>query len=94
VSVAPASLTRHAGPSRDRGPPCSSQPNVWRDINLTDRLAVYSGGGIGGGGAIYRLSDRVEFAVSYRFFATEQADTAIFLTPVSGPPPVPTGSSA
>ena len=94
MSVAPASLTRHAGPSRDRGPPCSSQPNVWRDINLTDRLAVYSGGGIGGGGAINRLSDRVEFDVSYRFFATEQADTAIFLTPVSGPPPVPTGSSA
>ena len=92
--------------------------NVWRDINLTDRLAVYSGGGIGGGGydynlvnqlsagpftvtwsasasvatfawqagggAIYRFSDRVEFDVSYRFFATEQADTAIFLTPVKG----------
>ena len=102
--------------------------NVWRDINLTDRLAVYSGGGIGGGGydsrlvtqlsagpltetwsasasvatfawqagggAIYRLSDRVELDVSYRFFATEQADTAIFITPVTGPPPVPTGSSA
>jgi len=102
--------------------------NAWRDINLTEKFALYAGGGIGGGGytydltnqlkvgpftetwaasanvatfawqagggAIYRISDRIEFDVSYRFFATEQVDTPIFLTPVSGPPPVPSGLSA
>ncbi|MCE9629854.1 MAG: porin family protein [Planctomycetia bacterium] len=102
--------------------------NAWRDITLTDKLALYAGGGIGGGGydynlanrltagpftesftasasvatfawqagtgVIYRLSDRVEFDVSYRFYATEQADTAISITPVSGPPPVPSGLTA
>jgi opacity protein-like surface antigen len=101
--------------------------NAWRDVNLTEKVAVYAGGGIGGGGydyslanqltagpftetwaasasvatfawqagggVIYRISDRIEFDVSYRFFATEQANTSIFLTPVSGPPAVPTGQS-
>lgn len=101
--------------------------NAWRDINITEKVALYAGGGIGGGGytynltnqvtagpftetltasstaatfawqagggAIYRISDRVEFDVSYRFFATEQVNTPIFLTPVSGPPPVPSGLS-
>lgn len=46
-----------------------------------------------GGGAIYRISDRMEFDVSYRFFATEQVDTPISLTPAIGPP-VPSGLSA
>jgi hypothetical protein len=36
----------------------------------------------------------MEFDVSYRFFATEQVDIPIYLTPVSGPPPVPSGLSA
>lgn len=101
--------------------------NAWRDVNLTEKVAVYAGGGIGGGGydyslanqltagpftetwaasasvatfawqagggVIYRISDRIEFDVSYRFFATEQANTSIFLAPVSGPPAVPTGQS-
>jgi len=101
--------------------------NVWRDFDLTEKVALYAGGGIGGGGytydltnqltvgpftetlnasanvatfawqagggAIYRISDRIEFDVSYRFFATEQVDTPIFFTPVSGPPPVPSGLS-
>ena len=101
--------------------------NAWRDINLTDKVALYAGGGIGGGGydynltnqltagpftetftasvsaatfawqagggVIYRISDRIEFDVSYRFFATERVNTPIFLTPVSGPPPVPSGLS-
>jgi len=101
--------------------------NVWRDVNLTEKVAVYAGGGIGGGGydysltnrltagpftemwaasasvstfawqagggAIYRISDRIEFDASYRFYATEQAKTPIFLTPVNGPPAIPTGQS-
>jgi opacity protein-like surface antigen len=101
--------------------------NVWRDVNLTEKVAVYAGGGIGGGGydyshtnkltvgpftetfaasaavttfawqagggVIYRISDRIEFDASYRFFATEQAKTPIFITPVSGPPALPTGQS-
>ncbi len=101
--------------------------NAWRDVNLTERVAVYTGGGVGGGGydysltnqltagpftetwaasasvatfawqagggVIYRISDRIEFDASYRFFATEQAGTPIFLTPVSGPPALPTGQS-
>lgn len=101
--------------------------NIWRDVNISEKVALYAGGGIGGGGydynlanqltagpftetwtasasvatfawqagggAIYRISDRIELDVSYRFFATEQVDTPIFLTPVSGPPPVPSGLS-
>lgn len=102
--------------------------NAWRDVTLTEKVALYAGGGIGGGGydysltnqltvvgpltetwnasadvatfawqagggVIYRISDRIEFDASYRFFVTERVDTPIFLTPVGGPPPIPSGLS-
>lgn len=87
MSVAPASLTRHAGPSRDRGPPCSSQPNVWRDINLTDRLAVYSGGGIGGGGYDYNLVNQLSagpFTETWSESASEMLFTLRVYEPFRG----------
>lgn len=79
----------------------SAMTNFWRDVDVTDRLGVYGGGGFGAGGyqyetagtlipgfvtiggqnnvttfawqvgvgAVYKLNDRVEFDVGYRYFA-------------------------
>ncbi len=89
----------------------STLVNLWRDYSVTDRLGIYAGGGIGGGGyrfgfggqltdggetidyfggsnvatfawqggggVIYRISDRIDFDIGYRFFALEPATTTL-----------------
>lgn len=37
----------------------SAMVNLWRDVELTDRLSLYAGGGVGGGGYRFTLSGEI-----------------------------------
>ena len=57
--------------------------NVWRDVNLTEKVAVYAGGGIGGGGYDYSHTNQLKVEQFTETFAAS-ASVATFAWQAGG----------
>ena len=65
----------------------STMINTWRDLEVTDRVALYLGGGIGGGfawqaggGASWLVTERIALDLGYRWYAVDGGPATIDVT--------------